>query len=702
MMEDSRASLPMEIVRQIDAICDRFEEAWLGNQRPRIEDCLPEVDDAHRSALLRELLRVELECRLRAGDEPAVEGYRRRFPEDGKLVELLFRQVRRNVESIDETRDVGQSLKSPSSDLAATIDQPITEKAGTQIGPYKLLQELGEGGMGVVYMADQIEPVKRRVAVKIIKPGMDTRQVIARFEAERQALAMMDHPNIAKVLDAGTTESGRPYFVMELVKGIPITKYCDQQRLTPKERLDLFIPVCQAVQHAHQKGIIHRDLKPSNVLIALYDGKPVSKVIDFGLVKATSQKLTEKTMFTQFGQIVGTLEYMSPEQAELNQLDIDTRSDIYSLGVLLYELLTGNTPFDGKRLRSAAFEEMMRIIREEEPPKPSTRLSSIDTLPTVAANRQTEPKRLNALIRGELDWIVMKALEKDRTRRYETANGLARDIERYLDDEPIEAGPPSATYKLRRLVRKHRVVLTTAAAFAVLLVAGVVVSTWQAYRATKAEGLAQHRLEQVTDERNRSIRAQREAVQERNRATEAEEGVKAALAESEQAREQAESVAAFLVEVFESPDPERDGRTITVAEMLDRAVERLKTELQDQPQRVARLLQAIGRTYSALDLTDRAIPLHEELRIFHERTSGLEHPDTLTAKSTLALSCDHAGLYDEALRLNEEVLKLRRQVLGPKHDDTLTTMRHLAAGYRHVGRYEDAAKLGGAGAGTAS
>ncbi len=273
--------------------------------------------------------------------------------------------------------------------------------------------------MGVVYMAEQSEPVERRVALKIIKPGMDTRQVIARFEAERQALAMMDHPNIAKVLDAGTTDTGRPYFVMELVKGLPITQFCDDQHLTPRERLELFLPICQAVQHAHQKGVIHRDLKPSNILIARYDDKAVPKVIDFGVSKAVSQRLTEKTVFTQYGQVVGTIEYMSPEQAQFNQLDVDTRSDIYSLGVLLYELLTGGTPFDKQRLRAAAFDELLRIIREEEPPRPSVRLSTCATLPSIAANRHVEPGKLSVLVRGELDWIVMKALEKDRTRRYE-------------------------------------------------------------------------------------------------------------------------------------------------------------------------------------------------------------------------------------------------------------------------------------------
>jgi eukaryotic-like serine/threonine-protein kinase len=340
--------------------------------------------------------------------------------------------------------------------LGATFDQPNTESPGPVIGPYKLVELIGEGGMGSVWMAQQTAPVKRLVAVKLIKAGMDSRQVIARFEAERQALALMDHPNIARVLDAGTSSGGRPYFVMDLVKGVPITRYCDEHHLTPRQRLELFIPVCQAVQHAHQKGIIHRDLKPSNVLVALYDGKPVPKIIDFGVAKAAGQQLTDKTLVTHFGAIVGTLEYMSPEQAEVNQLDIDTRSDIYSLGVLLYELLTGSPPFRRKELTQAGMLEMLRVIREQEPSKPSTKLSTADGLPTLAANRGTEPAKLAKLIRGELDWIVMKALEKDRGRRYETANSFAMDVQRYLADEPVLACPPSAGYRLRKFARRNR------------------------------------------------------------------------------------------------------------------------------------------------------------------------------------------------------------------------------------------------------
>ncbi len=326
--------------------------------------------------------------------------------------------------------------------VLAAIGQPATESPGTVIGPYKLIEQIGEGGMGSVWMAQQAKPVYRLVAVKLIKAGMDSRQVIARFEAERQALALMDHPNIARVLDGGTAGGGRPYFVMDLVKGVPITRYCDEHHLTPRQRLELFVPVCQAVQHAHQKGIIHRDLKPSNVLVALYDGKPVPKIIDFGVAKAAGQQLTDKTLVTGFGAIVGTLEYMSPEQAELNQLDIDTRSDIYSLGVLLYELLAGSPPFSRKELTHAGVLEMLRVIREQEPSKPSTKLSTADGLPTLAVNRGTEPAKLTKLVRGELDWIVLKALEKDRNRRYETANGFAMDVQRYLADEAVQACPP--------------------------------------------------------------------------------------------------------------------------------------------------------------------------------------------------------------------------------------------------------------------
>ncbi|HEX5105116.1 MAG TPA: protein kinase, partial [Pirellulaceae bacterium] len=381
--------------------------------------------------------------------------------------------------------------------LVATIDNPPFERLGTQIGPYKLLEQIGEGGFGVVYMAEQASPVRRRVALKLIKPGMDSHQVVARFEAERQALAVMDHPHIAKVLDAGTTDSGRPYFVMELVRGVPVTQYCDENSLSVRERLDLFMAICQAIQHAHTKGIIHRDIKPTNVLVTRQDGQPVVKVIDFGIAKAMGQRLTERTLFTGFAQMIGTPLYMSPEQAELSSTDIDTRSDIYSLGVLLYELLTGSTPVNKKQLKEAAFDEIRRIIREDEPPKPSTRISSAESAPSIAAQRHTEPAKLARLVRGELDWIVMKALEKDRNRRYETASGFARDIERYLNDEPVLACPPSAAYRFGKFARRNRGALAIASVAVLSVLLALVGLTVSNVLITQEKNLKVDALEKV-------------------------------------------------------------------------------------------------------------------------------------------------------------------------------------------------------------
>src|SRR5947209_4335040 len=374
--------------------------------------------------------------------------------------------LRAQVDSLLAVSEMaGSFLNMPVVQMPTVDYKLLTEGPGTVIGPYQLLEQIGEGGFGVVYMAEQQQPVRRKVALKIIKPGMDTKQVVARFEVERQALALMDHTNIARVLDAGSTPgpdgtglAGRPYFVMELVRGIPITQFCDDNRLTLPERLELFVAVCQAVQHAHQKGIIHRDLKPSNVLVTLHDSAPLVKVIDFGIAKALGQqRLTDKTLFTGFAQMIGTPLYMSPEQAEMTGQDADTRTDIYSLGVLLYELLTGTTPFDKDRLKEASYDEIRRIIREEEPAKPSTRMSTLGQAATVvSANRRSERRRLSQLFRGELDWIVMKALEKDRNRRYETASAFAADVQRYLHDEPVQACPPSRWYRFRKFVRRNK------------------------------------------------------------------------------------------------------------------------------------------------------------------------------------------------------------------------------------------------------
>ena len=394
--------------------------------------------------------------------------------------------------------DVSEFLDEPklTPEIEAELARLKPEEAGETIGPYKLREQIGEGGFGTVWVADQEKPVRRRVALKIIKMGMDTKEVIARFEQERQALAMMDHPNIAKVLDAGATQFGRPFFVMELVRGLKITDYCDEQKLSTQERIALFITVCQAVQHAHQKGIIHRDLKPSNILVTINDGKAVPKVIDFGVAKATQGRLTDATVYTQFQQMIGTPLYMSPEQAEMTSLDIDTRSDIYALGVLLYELLTGHTPIEQDTLARVGLDEIRRLIREVDPPRPSMRMKTLAAaeMTTAGQRRNTEPAKLAGTLRGDIDWIVMKCLEKDRARRYDTANGLALDLQRHLANEVVVARPPTAGYLLGKLIRRNKVAFAAGAAIAASLVIGIAASVWQAYRATQAEKGSRHRL----------------------------------------------------------------------------------------------------------------------------------------------------------------------------------------------------------------
>ncbi len=457
--------------------------------------------------------------------------------------------LRRGVQVLlDAHERAGSFLERPAPDPVATLDEPVGERPGTVIGPYRLMEQIGEGGMGLVFVAEQQQPVRRKVALKVLKPGMDTRQVVARFEAERQALALMDHPHIARVFDGGTTPAGRPYFVMELVKGLPITDYCDRNSLPVRERLGLFVDVCSAVQHAHQKGVIHRDIKPSNVLVVSHDGAPVAKVIDFGIAKAAGQHLTDKTIYTQFAQMVGTPLYMSPEQAGQSGLDVDTRSDIYSLGVLLYELLTGTTPFDQERLRQAGYEEMRRIIREEEPPRPSTRISTLgQAATTVCTNRQSDPRQLSRLVRGELDWVVMKALEKDRSRRYESASAFAADVRRYLDDEPVLACPPSAWYRLRKFARRNRAALTT-----LVFVAGALLTTVVALViSNRSISREKEEKSKALQEKSGALVAKDEALKEKSEALAAKEAaLKAANASRQEAEANLTLILAALDEVY--------------------------------------------------------------------------------------------------------------------------------------------------------
>ena len=600
----------------------------------------------------------------------------------------------------------------------AGLEQTATfvpsEQPGTVVaGRYKLLEAIGEGGMGTVWVAEQTQPVRRKVALKLIKPGMDSKSVLARFEAERQALAVMDHPNIAKVLDGGLTDTGRPFFVMEYVKGVPITEYCDATRLSVPERLQLFVEVCQAVQHAHQKGIIHRDLKPSNILVAPYDGRPVPKVIDFGLAKAMHQSLTERTLHTDHETVLGTPLYMSPEQAHLNNLDIDTRSDLYSLGVLLYELLTGTTPLEKRRLKQAAWEEVRRIIREEEPPRPSTRLTSSQALPSLAAGRQIEPARLTKLVRGELDWIVMKALEKDRNRRYETANGFALDVQRYLAGEPVLAAPPSARYRLRKFARKHRAALTTAVAMILLLLAGAAISTWQAVRALRAEAAARAAEQDAEARRAEAERQTSRAEAGEKLASERLVQVDAEKKKAEEEKQIAQSVRDFLQNkllaqadawIQAGAPPQTGGLSPeakanpTIRELLDRAAKELVPEKIDanfpnQPLLQAAILETVGQTYRNVGECERAIGFLQRSVALYRQHVGPDHADTLRSMILLSQVYQTAEKLDLALPLCEETLALTKKIFGPEHPLTLTSMDTLAGVYQETRKLDLALPL---------
>jgi serine/threonine protein kinase len=619
--------------------------------------------------------------------------------------------LRARVEALlNAHQEAGRFLAGGPGGDVTTFDRPPIVELGELIGPYKLLERIAEGGMGEVWMAEQRAPMRRKVALKIIKEGMDTRQVVARFEAERQALALMDHPNIAKVLDGGATEQGRPYFVMELVRGTPIITYCDQHRLTLRQRLELFVPVCQAIQHAHQKGIIHRDIKPSNVLITPCDGRAVPKIIDFGVAKAIGQRLTEDTLYTGFGAVVGTLEYMSPEQAELNPGapgDIDTRSDIYSLGALLYELLTGTTPLRHERVTQTAFTEMLRAIREEEPPKPSTRLSEDEGRRMKDEAKHSSRHRfwryssfsLHSSSFQELDWIVMKCLDKDRNRRYETANALVADLRRHLNHEPVEAGPPSAWYRLGKYGRRNRVALATGAVVAMALVAGTAVSTWQAIRAMNAEGQSQVRMQAEQKARGEADRLLGEVVQERNRVTEERNRTDRARQEADRRATEAREVVDFLInDLIGAASPSQaQGTMPTVDQVLARADRNIAQRFAERPLIEASIRHALAQAFFELgqypkaeEHAGRAV----ELRLAH---LGPGHTDTIAAQNALAwapcwrvVTSGLQGNVEERRILATRAFATARKVLGPEHPETFRSMYFLASTLNGQGKLDEA------------
>jgi non-specific serine/threonine protein kinase/serine/threonine-protein kinase len=566
--------------------------------------------------------------------------------------------LRREVESLLAQPAAAEAfLAGPAALIAAQLvsDSRTTAAApslpaGTVIGPYHLLQLIGHGGMGEVWQAEQKQPVRRRVAVKLIKAGMDTREVVARFESERQALALMDHPAIAKVFEAGSSAEGRPYFVMEYVAGIPITDYCDKHRLTTRQRLELFIRVCDGVQHAHQKAIIHRDLKPSNILVVEIDGKPMPRIIDFGVAKATSQALNAGTMYTRVGAVIGTLGYMSPEQADSAGEDIDTRTDVYSLGVVLYELLVGELPFDVQKL---AVDDVRRRLREQDAPRPSTKARTVGgQSATIAQNRGPDPPTLVRQLRGDPDAIALKALEKDRARRYATPSELAADIGRYLRHEPVLARSASAAYRTRKYVRRHRIGVAVAAAVAVLLVS---VAVAQAFAVAR-----------ITRERDRATRE----------------------------RDRADRITTFMTDMFSVSDPSAArGNSITAREILDKASKAIEPGLSTDPELQAQMMDVMGEVYDKLGLYPQARSLLTRAVDIRRQVLGPQHPETLASMNKLAFVLWHEGRLTEAEKLDRETLEIRRRNLGPDHLDTLTSMSNLALALLSEGHYAEAEKL---------
>ncbi len=662
--ENPLANLNDEQLRILHATAESFESDLRTGKPARIESFLQLVPEEILTNVFGELFAIELEFRRAHSSTPEPADYLNRFPDFQEQVHQLMKAEQDHPSVADVDRQAPglrgfRRSKSAESLLAA----------GTVIGGrYRVLELIGEGGMGSVYLADQYEPVTRQVAIKFIKGGMDSTAVQARFDIERQSLAMMDHPGIARVYDGGQTETGLPYFVMELVRGVPITRYCDEQSLDVRSRLQLFVSVCRAVQHAHSKGIIHRDLKPGNILVTVADGLPRPKVIDFGVAKAIDQRSSEHRLAAT-AMIVGTPAYMSPEQADPGSMDIDTRTDVYALGIVLYELLVGSPPHDADSVPRGAVLELLRLIREVDSPRPSTKAISSVSLSKIAANRSIEPQKLAPMLRGELDWIALKAIDKDRARRYETVSGLGQDVERYLAGEVVEARPPSRTYRLQKLVKRHKVQVIAAGLLLVTMTAGIAGTTWGLLAAKKQEKAAQNEL----------------LAREEARKNEAAE------------RKHAEAIADFVIKDFlaltslegrlDFDDGGKSGlnKDSTLRDLLDRAAEKLKTRTDLEPQTKARLLNIVGQSYINLGAYPEAIESFQQSSALFADVFGKDHADTLAEQGLVVYALYQNGQYDLAIPLAEEVLEKKIALLGQDHADVLHSKRMLAKLLRKTG-----------------